>query len=290
MSVSVVIPTFNRVPVLSRALDSVYAQTLAPTEIIVVDDGSRDDTAHFIRRFYPDVRYVRQSHTGVSGARNRGIREADGEWIAFLDSDDAWDPSKLRRQMESIEREAQRYLLCHTDEIWIRDGRRVNPKKKHRKSGGWIFEQCLALCAISPSSAIVHRRVFADVGVFDESLPACEDYDLWLRICARYPVLLVNQPLVIKYGGHSDQLSRRYWAMDRFRVQALEKLLRQCDLPPECRAPVLRILITKLEILLNGARKRGNVGLREQYEGRYLLYRDQMAAVGGQRTATSLMP
>ncbi len=100
--------------------------------------------------------------------------------------------------------------VCHTDEIWIRNGRRVNARKKHGKKGGWIFQHCLPLCAMSPSSIMIHRDVFTALGGFDERLPACEDYDLWLRITARYPVLFTRQPLIEKYGGHDDQLSRKY--------------------------------------------------------------------------------
>ena len=115
--------------------------------------------------------------------------------------------------------------LCHTEEIWIRNGVRVNQMKKHAKSGGWLFQRSLALCCISPSSVLIHRSLFEDYGDFDESLPACEDYDLWLRITARESVAYVEVPQIYKYGGHEDQLSRAFWGMDRFRIQALEACL-----------------------------------------------------------------
>lgn len=257
-AVSVIIPTHNRGDLVLRALGSVYAQTLAPPEVIVVDDGSTDGTEDRVCSAFPAVRYVRQENRGVSAARNAGIRRARGRWIAFLDSDDAWTPSKLARQAEALARH-DGYLISHTDEIWIRHGRRVNPKKRHAKSGGHIFTACLPLCVISPSAVMIERTLFDRVGMFDETLPACEDYDMWLRICARYPVLFVEEPLVIKYGGHGDQLSRRHWGMDRFRVRALEKLLQGGGLSPHHKAEVLRVLVAKLGIYLQGAQRRDKV-------------------------------
>ncbi|MBL3619114.1 MAG: glycosyltransferase family 2 protein [gamma proteobacterium endosymbiont of Lamellibrachia anaximandri] len=224
MQISVIIPTYNRVDTLPRALDSVLSQHLAPDEVIVVDDGSTDETAELISRRYPQCRYLHQPNQGVSSARNLGIREAQGEWIALLDSDDAWLPQKLQLQSEALKAEPG-HLICHTEEIWIRNGVRVNAMHKHAKSGGFIFDRCLPLCAISPSSVILHRSLFDSVGLFDERLPACEDYDLWLRICATEPVLFLSEPLITKYGGHADQLSHKHWGMDRFRIQALEKIV-----------------------------------------------------------------
>ena len=254
-AVSVVIPTQNRRGLISRALDSVRAQTRPPGELICVDDGSTDDTARFVEETYPEVRVLRQANRGVSAARNAGIRAAEGELIAFLDSDDEWLPRKLERQLQAMEM-SPGTLLCHTNEIWIRNGRRVNPMKKHQKFGGWIFEKALPLCVISPSSVLVDRRLFDDVGLFDESLPACEDYDLWLRVCARFPVLFVDEPLIVKHGGHEDQLSRRHWGMDRFRIQALRKILAQRDLPDDYRRAAEGMLARKVEIFARGAKKR----------------------------------
>ena len=254
-AVSVVIPTQNRRRLISRAIDSVRAQTRPPNEILVVDDGSTDDTARFVAETYPEVQLLRQENRGVSAARNAGIRAAEGELIAFLDSDDDWLPRKLERQLQAMEA-SPGALLCHTNEIWIRNGRRVNPMKKHQKFGGCIFEKALPLCVISPSSVLVDRRLFDEVGLFDESLPACEDYDLWLRVCARFPVLFVDEPLIVKHGGHEDQLSRRHWGMDRFRIQALRKILAQRDLPDHYRRAAEAMLAQKLEIFSRGAQKR----------------------------------
>lgn len=275
MKISVIIPSWNRAEQLAAALDSVYAQTLAPHEVIVVDDGSTDTTRQRVTGHYPQVRYIYQHNKGVSSARNTGISAASGDWIALLDSDDRWQPGKLEHQQQALAANPG-YRLCHSDETWIRNGKRVNPMKKHAKVGGHIYLQCLPLCVISPSAVMIHRELFEDVGLFDETLPACEDYDLWLRICAVYPVLYVDQPLVIKVGGHEDQLSRRYWGMDRFRIQALEKMLAAGCLGDQDHAVTLKTLHEKIAIMLQGAVKRDNHTLadacRDQQRRLSLMY------------------
>ncbi|NND82786.1 MAG: glycosyltransferase [Gammaproteobacteria bacterium] len=262
MFLSIIIPTFNRAEVLGRALDSVRSQCWLEAqddwEIIVVDDGSTDATASLLASDYPEVRVLSQPNSGVSSARNRGLEAASGEWLALLDSDDEWLPHKLRRQFEALE--ASGLQFCHTEEIWVRNGVRVNQMHKHQKSGGWIFERCLPLCAVSPSSTIMHRSIFDSVGLFDENLPACEDYDMWLRVSAQYQVAYVEQACINKYGGHADQLSRRHWGMDRFRVIALEKIL-ATSLSQAQSLAAKEILIKKLSILIAGARKHGNHNL-----------------------------
>lgn len=254
-SVSVVIPSRDRWYCLPRALDSVLAQTRPVQEIIVVDDGSGDGTAAALARDYPQVRCLDGGGRGVSAARNLGISAAGGDWIALLDSDDQWLPTRIQAQLAALSAQPD-YRLVHGDEIWIRNGVRVNAGNRHRKAGGWIYQHCLPLCAISPSAALIHRDVFARVGLFDPELPACEDYDLWLRITARMPVLYLDEPLIVKYGGHDDQLSRRYWGMDRFRVRALEKILAEGILSPEQAEATRQTLVAKLRILHQGAGKR----------------------------------
>ena len=264
MDVSVVIPTWNRADQVVRAIHSVLSQNAPPAEVIVVDDGSEDDTAARILNAFPEVRLLSQPNLGVSAARNRGIDESSGEWIAFLDSDDTWSPDKLAMQMALLRFQPD-LLACHTEEIWIRNGRRVNPMQKHAKPAGWIFRRCLPLCCVSPSSVLLHRAVFESVGNFDETLPACEDYDLWLRVFQQYPIGLVESPLVTKYGGHADQLSRRYWGMDRFRVKALEKILRKDQLSHAHREECIKVLKQKCDILIGGFEKRGNFEEAEHY-------------------------
>jgi len=264
-SISVVIPTFNRALLLSRALRSVVTQTLPADEIIVVDDGSSDGTLQILAEAYPSITKIRQANCGVSAARNRGIEAASGEWIAFLDSDDEWLPDKLMRQFSAVSVRPMP-LVSHCDEIWIRRGVRVNPMNKHKKEGGWLFKKSIQLCAISPSSAFIHRTVFDGVGLFDEKLPACEDYDLWLRITSRFPVHYIGQNLVIKHGGHSDQLSSQYWGMDRFRIEALQKILACDHLQKDDWNAACKMLISKATIMANGARKRDKFLEAEKYE------------------------
>ena len=255
MYLTAIIPTRDRATLVGRAISSVLAQSRPPAEVIVVDDGSTDATEEVVRGF-AGVRYLSVAPRGVSAARNHGIAAATGEWLAFLDSDDEWLPDKLEAQLAALAA-APEHRICHSDEIWIRNGRRVNPRQRHAKRGGWIFRHCLPLCAISPSSVVIHRSVFDRVGLFDEELPACEDYDLWLRITALYPVLYVDRPLIRKYGGHDDQLSRTVEALDRYRIRALEKVLASGVLGSEDRRAAEETLAQKGRIYLQGMIKRG---------------------------------
>ncbi|WP_455210684.1 glycosyltransferase family 2 protein [Kaarinaea lacus] len=262
---SVIIPTFNRRSPLDKALRSVFSQTLQPQEVIVIDDGSSDDTRVMVQSQYPQVQYYFQANKGVSKARNKGISLASSPWIAFLDSDDEWLPDKLQRQMAALQQYPE-YLLCHSEEIWIRRGKRVNPMNKHQKFGGYIYDKCLPICAISPSSVVIHRELFQRVGLFDESLPACEDYDMWLRICHIHSVLYIETPLIVKYGGHDDQLSRRYWGMDRFRIQALLKMLNEQTLSKINYQMTVAMLKEKCAIYIQGALKRDKQSEADYYQ------------------------
>lgn len=260
MSVTAIVPVFNRPLELQRAITSIVNQTKAVDEIIIIDDGSSDSTAEVIQQFknkHPDlIHSFYQKNEGVSAARNLAIQHAKGDWIAFLDSDDEWLENKIETFLEIHQQ--QDCLLFHSDEIWIRNGVRVNAMKKHQKQGGWIFKNCLPLCVISPSASIIHKSIFDKVGVFDETLPACEDYDLWLRICHQYPVTYSEQLLIKKYGGHEDQLSSKYWGMDRFRIYAIDKLLKNNHLSVENEAAAINMLCKKTKILLKGAHKHNN--------------------------------
>jgi len=273
--ISVIIPTYNRASIIRRAIQSVLIQANVEFEIIVVDDGSTDNTEEIVHKLYQPggkpqhlsfgdnpippkplpIKFISQANRGVSAARNTGIAHAKGEWIAFLDSDDEWLPGKLAAQMEFFKKNPD-YKICQTDEIWIRKGVRVNKMKKHEKKGGWIFENCLPLCAISPSAVIMHRSLFDGVGFFNESYPACEDYEMWLRIASRYPIGLIEKPYLKKYGGHEDQLSFKYEAMDRFRVKALTEVIESGILTPEQTQFANTMLDQKVSILEKGMAKR----------------------------------
>ncbi len=255
-SISVIIPTFNRAATIERAIGSAIGQSLPPTEIIVVDDGSVDSTPTLVNQRFPSCIYLKQENRGVSSARNLGISAAKGKWIALLDSDDEWLEGKLQNQLLYLQSQPD-CRICHTEEIWIRNGTRINQMKKHTKRGGRIFQHCLPLCVISPSSVLIHRTLFEEIGLFDESLPACEDYDLWLRICAQHPVAFVPTPQIVKYGGHPDQLSRSVWGLDRFRVRALEKIILSGTISGADLRAACDMLRKKAEILANGAAKRG---------------------------------
>ena len=256
--VSVIIPTYNRLPMLKEAVDSVLSQDFEDVELIVVDDGSTDGTAGEIKKYGGRIRFLQVSENrGVSAARNKGLLHARGKYVAFLDSDDLWVKGKLKIQVAFLDDNPQ-YPLCYTDEIWVRKGKRVNPKVRHAKYSGWIFEKCLPLCIISPSSAMMRRTLFSRIGLFDEALPVCEDYDFWLRVSARFPVFFINRKLIIKRGGHPDQLSQRSWGNDRYRVMALEKLLSEPFITPEERGMVLDEMKRKCRILSGGFFKRGN--------------------------------
>ena len=263
--ISVIIPTLNRCEFLKRALHSVLKQTLKPREIIVVDNGSTDKTFEMISSSFPNVKYLKQTKKGVSASRNKGILNSKSNWLAFLDSDDVWSHNKLEKQMAFNTKNKNRFRLIHTNEIWYRNGKFLNQLKKHKKSGGDIFKNSLILCCISPSSALINKEIFNEYGYFDEDLEVCEDYDLWIRITAREEVGYIDEPMLIKHGGHSDQLSKKFWGMDRFRIFSLEKNLKNNWFSIKQKESALEILIKKLEIIVNGANKRGNKEIWEKY-------------------------
>ena len=256
--ISVVIPTFNRRNFLKRAIRSVIKQTIEPREIIVIDNGSTDQTYQMVSSLFPDINYFTEKKRGVSAARNKGILESKSKWIAFLDSDDAWQPTKLEKQMEFSVFNKDKYRIIHTDETWYRNKKFLNQLKKHKKSGGNIFKNSLQLCCISPSSVVLKKQIFDDYGLFDENLEVCEDYDMWIRITSKEEVGFLDSPLVLKYGGHSDQLSKKFWGMDRSRIEALEKNLKNKCFTKIQKKNVLDILIEKLTIVSDGALKREN--------------------------------
>ncbi|MDF1592963.1 MAG: glycosyltransferase [Desulfobacterales bacterium] len=255
LTVTVIIPTYNRGWILKEAIDSVLAQDYKEFEIIVVDDGSTDTTTELLKTYGHHLTVIQQQNRGVSAARNDGIAAASGRYIAFLDSDDLWLPQKINQQVQffALNPEA---LICQTEEIWIRNGRRVNPKLRHKKLSGMIFEPSLHLCLVSPSAVMIRRSLFDAVGLFDENLPACEDYDLWLRVSCRHPVYLIDTPLIIKRGGHPDQLSKAP-GLDKYRIQSLVKILESDLLSRVQKAAAVTVLKEKCAIYANGCLQRG---------------------------------
>ena len=275
MKISVVIPTFNRISLVARAIDSVLKQSLNPYEIIVVDDGSDDGTSEMIQNKYKSIKLIQQQNNGVSAARNNGIKHAKGDWIALLDSDDEWTEKKLENQVDRLIKTPE-YDFCHTNEMWIRNGVRVNQRKKHEKYGGYIFDKCLDICRISPSSVLFRKNILDHVGWFDDQLPVCEDYDLWLRITAEYRILFIDDPLIIKYGGHDDQLSHGVEGIEFFRIKSLENLLERSELSTDNRILSIQMIIKKYNIYLNGLVKRKKQGEADQIKEKIKFWKKDM--------------
>ncbi len=262
--VSVILPTYNRAWTLKDAIDSVLGQDHPNIELIVIDDGSTDDTKKLLLSYKDKIMVLTQKNAGVSAARNAGIKKSKGEFIALLDSDDAWDKKKISCQVAFFSKNPEA-LICQTEEIWIRNGKRVNPKIKHKKPSGMIFEKSLHLCLVSPSAVMMKRQLFDIKGLFNEEFTVCEDYDLWLRVSSTIPVFLIDKPYTIKRGGHADQLSS-YHSQDKFRIRSLINLIESKILTSDQVQSAKKILKKKCEIYGNGCIKRG-----KRKDGEYYL-------------------
>lgn len=267
-SVSVIIPTYNRLAWLKEAVESVLSQTYPPLELMVVDDGSTDGTLDWLKN-HPakTLRYFAIPNSGPGVARNKAAALAQGEWLAFLDSDDYWLPQKLEAEIKYLKSHPDCQVI-QSEEIWIRRGQRVNPKQKHQKPSGNIFLPSLKLCLVSPSAVLLKKDLFEKLGGFDPNFWVCEDYELWLRLSLQAEVMTLPEALVVKRGGHEDQLSRKFWGMDRFRVAALEKILFTQELNPLQKKAVLQEIFSKLEILAQGFKKRNPQPAVNPYEAR----------------------
>lgn len=267
--VSVVIPTYNRAMFIGQAIRSVLEQSLACREIIVVDDGSRDATSEIVRKISKSskvrIRYLYQENKGASAARNVGIAAAQHDMICFLDSDDRWAPHKLELQLQAMQRHPE-YLISHTREVWYRQGKQVNQKKKHAPPHGEIFQRALQMCVVGMSTVMVRQELFARYGLFSEDMLCCEDYDLWLRVSSKEKFLLVDEPLTLKDGGRSDQLSFRYrMGMDTWRIRSLCFLLENVSLSCEQYTQALAELERKCRIYGKGCIKHGKREEGEHY-------------------------
>ena len=271
---------------LQRALHSVYHQTRPPAEVIVVDDGSTDNTQSQMGPLFPKVTWITQENQGVSSARNQGIKKAKNEWIAFLDSDDEWHPQKLEIQTVSIINK-KKISFFHTNEQWIRNGKKIKQPAYLNKSNKQIFYKSLNQCIISPSSVIIRKSLLENMGGFNESLTVCEDYDLWLRILAHHEVVYIPEKLVTKYGGHDDQLSTRYWGMDRFRVKSLKNLLSQPTLSIVQKTCILKVLIEKLGLLAHGFKKYEKHSQAEEFEQEKMKFSIELHNLAGKPTLPS---
>ncbi|MFH1875238.1 MAG: glycosyltransferase [Pseudomonadota bacterium] len=266
--VSVIIPVYNRAQHLSKAVNSVLDQSSPAYEIIVVDDGSTDNTSKIIQQYGSKISCLRQENKGPAAARNLGIMNASGELIAFLDSDDWWHKDKLQRQVARMEEEPS-FLVSHTDETWYRRGQHLNQKNKHKKYHGYIYDKCLPLCAVSPSTVMARKELFNQIGLFDETLPCCEDYDLWLRVSIQHQFLLIDKPLTLKDGGRPDQVSFIHRiGIDKYRIKSLQKILSTPELlNAEQRSLAFKELEYKCRIYGNGCLKHGKPKEAEFYLG-----------------------
>ena len=253
--VSVVIPVYNRASVIGRCVDSVLQQRDCDFELILVDDASPEPA----EAVYQDV--LEKGHTvlrmaenrGPGFCRNRGAEVAGGEWIGFLDSDDHWLPGKLSRHLSDLAQSGMD--IGQTSEIWYRGGQRVNPPKPHKISGGDLFKRSLKAVCVSSSTVMLKADLFRRFGGFDEDMFVCEDYDLWLRIAAEKPFQHLDEELVVKYGGHDDQLSSALPAMDRYRILSILKWLNSSQREDQ-REMARTELFRKLKILSKGSAKR----------------------------------
>jgi glycosyltransferase involved in cell wall biosynthesis len=264
--VSVIIPTYNRRAMVREAIDSVLAQSFQDFELVVIDDGSTDGTDQQVSQLTDDrIRFERIEHRGPAGARNRGVELARAPMIAFLDSDDLWAPAKLERHFVFM-RANPDCAISQTGEVWMRNGRRVNPGTRHLKRGGDIFIDSLRTCLISMSATMMRTEMFRSLGGFDESMLAAEDYDLWLRILIEHECALLDEPLATRRGGRPDQTSAVTPALDRFRILALTKLLADDGLSPARRSAVVVVLAEKCRIYAGGLHRRGRIDAARFYE------------------------
>ena len=259
MKVSVIVPTFNRASLLPRAIDSVLSQSYQDFDLTIVDDGSTDETYNLVKSYLsnPKIKYIRTDNRGVSAARNLGVALTNGEYISFLDSDDEWLRHKLDSQIKFLSQN-ENIQMVHADECWVRNGKEINKKNIHKKFGGDVFEKCLDLCFISPSVALMRRSLFNEMLGFDESYIVCEDFDLWLKISSLYEVGYIDEEVIIKYGGHEDQLSTMYFAMDYYRIKALDHITKIRSFEKERLSLVKDTIIKKSEILIKGYEKHKN--------------------------------
>jgi glycosyltransferase involved in cell wall biosynthesis len=265
-SFTIIIPTYNRRQFLKIAIESVLKQTYSNYELIIIDDGSTDNTKELIKD-YKDSRlsYHYQQNKGPASARNLGIAKARGEFICFLDSDDRFRINKLEVSHKHI-KENPSYKIFHSEEVWYRNGKFLSQKKEHKKTAGFIFDNAVKLCSISISTAVIKKEVFEKIGNFDQTLLTCEDYDFWLRATLQYPIYLIPEFLTIKEGGHKNQQSKKYPAMDKFRIYALDKILQTKNLKKNQYKTAYQQLKKKCLIYIKGASLRKKTKEVKKYQ------------------------
>lgn len=233
-TLSIVLPTFNRLQYLRPTLDSVFAQTWRDWDLVIADDGSEEETRDYLRGLSDQSRaqVIWLEHRGIPAVvRNAALRVAKGDYVAFLDSDDLWAPRKLELQMASLrERPACRWSytgFTHIDQqAEVIPGQRA---RRWRPVEGEIFEQTVTtVAAIRTPTVVAARSLLAQVGGFDETLRSCEDYDLWMRLALQSPVALVDEPLV-QVRRHESNYSLDWAIAFEGRDRSLKKLQNGVD-------------------------------------------------------------
>lgn len=309
--VSVVVPTYNRKESVAEALRSVLAQTFRDFEIVVADDGSTDGTPvnlfqtlgaqpeaiealtrmnptsikPFSHAFSNDslaIQYHYGINRGLSTARNRGIRAARSDFIAFIEAEDLWEPDHLKTQVDFLEMHPGS-KVCRVSERNVKDGKpRVS--RNSSTASGWIFEATLEASPMCTSAVLIHRSCFTACGAFDENLPACDEYDLWLRLASRYPVHYLEGPTVTRRSGRPDGSSRA-WGWDRFRVYALEKAFQSGHLSPTQRFLVAEQIVHKCERLVEGFRRQKSEERSNFYERKRRRFAQEVRKLRASRVA-----
>ncbi len=257
MKITAILPTYNRAKFLQSSIESILKQTYKIDEIIVIDDGSTDDTQKILKTFKM-IKLIKTKNFGVSHARNMGIKNTKNDWIVFLDSDDTWESDKIEKQV-TFHLNNPKILISHTGEKWIREGKNIKYSKLLEKPSGNCFLQNIPRCKIAASSIIIHKSIFDDIGYFDENLKVCEDYDMWLRISYKYKIGLISEELITKFAGHS-QLSSSIFAIDRYHIYSLQKFLKS-----KFKNEIKSAILTKCNILVKGAKKHNNQEILKKY-------------------------
>jgi GT2 family glycosyltransferase len=218
-SISVVVPCHNAAPWIAGTLRSVFSQDWPKLEVLVVDDGSTDDSVALVQRAFPQVVVLRQRKGGVAAARNAGIMAASGQWVAFVDADDVWLPGKLRAQMDLLAANPAAHMACAGWIVWPSSDPEpaaellalaLQPGEPAAADGpsGWIYPDLLLGCEVWTSTVVMHRDLLQELGGFGLALKIGEDYDLWLRASRVTPILRVKRPMAL-YRQHPASLTRQ---------------------------------------------------------------------------------
>lgn len=272
-SISVIIPTFNRYEFTKKAIKSVKKQTRQAVEIIVVDDGSTDNT-HLLKNDR-DIIYLPIPHNGNPGfVRNRGVEAASGRYIAFLDSDDLWEKNKLELQLAFMA-ENPALRISHTRELWLRNNKTISQKTQKHVRQGDMFEDALKKCTIGPSTVLLEKSLYTETGGFREDLEIAEDYEYWLRITAANQVGYIDTPLTRKIAGHDGQLSEKYGHIEYFRIMGLKDLVDSAAFPEQKQQTALKALAEKCRIYALGCYKREKADEGDRFVSWYLDYQKE---------------